>query len=289
MRQHFFEAGLEDLFRLFFTFFFFCRLLWVTDIACPQIVSSLNIYLVPTPVLNLCFTCLPLLFWVWYVWYTHNQRAGGSQAILTLPDPEEWGDSPAAAVADRHASYHQTLEFPPAAAPASHASRRGGGAGAIFCAVSVARRRRAAAARRVGTAAGGSVGSVGGGSGGGGGGGRRARKAGKVTVVSFAPTMSLKNLLAAPADVRLSCPSSLQRARQGGGGGSGGSARAGNAGGVGNGDQDSSSSGGGGVWCDAIERGTEVSWLRCPPDEEVQFFFFLNFELVRAVVFEAFR
>lgn len=85
-----------------------------------------------------------------------------------------------------------------------------------------------------------------------------------MTVVSFVPTMSLTNLLATPADVRLSCPSSLplQLARR-----DGKSARAENAGGNGDGNGDRKA--GGGVWSDTIERGTEVSWFHCPPDEEV--------------------
>lgn len=175
-----------------------------------------------------------------------------SQAILTLPDPAEWGDTPTAAVADAEASFHQTIEFHPAAAP-GHNSRRGA---AIFCGVSVARRR---AAERVGRVAAG------------GGGGRGARRTGKVTVVSFVPTMSLTNLLATPADVRLSCPSSLQLSRRGGG-------DDGNMGSAGD---------GGGVWSDTIERGAEVSWFHCPPDEEVLrvccFFSAIEFVLQRPV------
>lgn len=84
-----------------------------------------------------------------------------------------------------------------------------------------------------------------------------------MTVVSFVPTMSLTNLLATPADVRLSCPSSVQLARRGGR--RGGSAGAENAGGSGDGGRED----GGGVWSDTIERGMEVSWIHCPPDEEV--------------------
>lgn len=84
-------------------------------------------------------------------------------------------------------------------------------------------------------------------------------------VATFAPTMSLTNLLATPADVRLSCPSSLQLARRGGG--SGQLARGETALGTGNGNGGRETCGG--VWSDTIQRGTEVSWFHCPPDEEV--------------------
>ncbi|CAN0542921.1 unnamed protein product, partial [Ectocarpus sp. 12 AP-2014] len=99
------------------------------------------------------------------------------EALLVLPDREEWGlreDT----TAERTASFHRTLEFAPAGPP------QAGRTGPIFCGVSVARKAPAPK-----TGAGNGAG-------------------GKVTTVSFVPTMSLTNLLATPAGVRLSCPSS---------------------------------------------------------------------------------
>lgn len=172
-----------------------------------------------------------------------------SQVILPLPDPVEWA---AAAAADNNASYHQPLEFAPTA-PA-HAPRRS----SVFCGVSVSREEKVA--DRVG------------GDNGGGGGGRGAGKAGKVTVVSFVPTMSLTNLLATPADVRLSCPWSSLSLQQHAGGGTtideAGQA-VGNAAAAGGSSNDDDNNEADGVWSAKIERGTGVSWFHCPPDEEV--------------------
>lgn len=90
------------------------------------------------------------------------------QAVLMLPSPREWERD---AVDD--ASYHRTLEFTPSEA----------GRTSIFCGV---RATRDGAGRGVGR--------------------RKRRRAGRVMVLSFVPTMSLKNLLATRADVRLACP-----------------------------------------------------------------------------------
>lgn len=94
-----------------------------------------------------------------------------------------------------------------------------------------------------------------------------------MTTVSFVPTMSLTNLLATPAGMRLSCTSSSflpyyprARAKSAGGNGSGDratTAATAAAGGEGVGE---------GAWSDTIERGDESSWLHCPPDEEASFY-----------------
>lgn len=188
-----------------------------------------------------------------------------SQVILTLPDPVE---SATAAAADNNTSYHQTLEFAPTA-PA-HAPRRG----AIFCGVSVSRER---------VGGGGGIGS----GAGAGGGGRGAGRAGKVTVVSFAPTISLTNLLATPADVRLSCPSSLSLSLQQRSRGRTNDAAASQVGIAISGSNDvGDDKVADGAWSATIERGSAVSWFNCPPDEEVKsvrlfvrlfFFFFCLF------------
>lgn len=147
--------------------------------------------------------------------------------------------SAAGAAADSNATYHRTIEFAPTPAALFADSRRAK-ISPVFCGVSVARKR--SAERDGGAAAR----------------GRGAGRAGKVTVVSFAPTMSLANLLVTPADVRLSRASdsrakegrerrrSLDRAEK-------------------------NEEGGGGVWSETIERGAEVPVFECPPDEEVWF------------------
>lgn len=113
------------------------------------------------------------------------------QAILALPDPTEWERE-----ATGNAHYHQTLEFAPV--PTSSHSATRGSAGftpgpargsrlsgkSIFCGVSAARQQAQSVERS---------------------GGRSRGRAGQVTVLSFEPTLSLTNLLAARADVRLSC------------------------------------------------------------------------------------
>ena len=126
------------------------------------------------------------------------------QAILALPDPTEWERDPR----EKNARYHQTLEFAPVPSTswrgattssdgfAPDGGRAGGRASggaresrfsgkSIFCGVSAARQEPE------------SVNSSGG--------RRSGGRTGRVTVVSFEPTLSLTNLLAARADVRLSC------------------------------------------------------------------------------------